>query len=327
MRTRPSQNVLVTGGAGFIGSSLIPVLLEKGYQVTAVDRSSISKKWRLDPLLSLDNFQIIQLNLLDIDKVSEVVKGSDIVYHLAATTEVRNGQFDTSVDYLNNTVGTRNILESMRCSDRCKKIIFTSSSVVYGEPSVIPTPESYGPLKPISLYGASKLASEAYISAYVGSFGIQATIFRLANIVGSMSGHGVIFDFFKKLKQSDGKHLEILGDGKQMKSYLYIDDCINALIYGLDQYVPALEIYNVGSDDQVDTNTIASMIISEMGLSADIKYRSEQGDGRGWLGDVKDMLLSTDKLKKRGWKNNHSSKDSVSLTIKKVIEQKPMKSV
>ena len=167
-------------------------------------------------------------------KLAQVVKECDLIYHLAANVEVREGHLNTDIDFLNNIVATRNVLESMR-ENRCKKIIFTSSSVVYGEHPTMPTSEDYGPLKPISLYGASKFACEALISGYVGTFGIEAVIFRLANVIGPNSGHGVISDFFRKLKESNGKYLEILGDGKQNKSYLYIDDCINALMLGLNR--------------------------------------------------------------------------------------------
>ena len=211
----------------------------------------------------------------------------------------------------------------MRMSEICKKIIFTSTSAIYGEASLIPTPEDYGPLKPISMYGASKLACEALISGYAGTFGIEAVIFRLANVVGPSSTHGVIFDFFTKLAHSDGKYLEILGDGTQKKSYLYIDDCIDALAnIGFRRFDSKLEIFNVGSDDQIDTNSIARIIIEELGLQTEIRYPSQQNDGRGWIGDIKNMLLSTDKLKKTGWRNNHSSKDSVSLTAKNIIGAK-----
>ena len=145
-------------------------------------------------------------------------------------------------------------------------------------------------------------------------------IFRLANVVGPRSGHGVIFDFFRKLNDSNGKYLEILGDGKQKKSYLYIDDCINALMLGLNEFGSRLEIFNVGSDDQVDTNTIAQIIIDELGLHPEIKHSLDLKDGRGWIGDIKNMLLSTDKLKKIGWKINYSSKETVSVTVKNIID-------
>jgi UDP-glucose 4-epimerase len=315
------KDILVTGGAGFIGSSLIPVLLGKGYRVVVLDNLTRGKKQNLSRFYSIKNFKFIELDLLDIGKLKQVVNECDLIYHLAANVEVRTGEFDTEIDFLNNIVATRNVLESMRTSDKCKKIIFTSSSVVYGEPFTIPTSESYGPLNPISLYGASKLACEALISGYVGMFGMNAVIFRLANIVGPSSGHGVIFDLIRKLKIPDNKYLEILGDGTQKKSYLYIDDCIDALVLGLNELSSGIEVFNVGSDDQVDTNTMASIILNELGLEREIKYAMRQTDGRGWLGDIKNMLLSTDKIKKIGWKINYSSRESVYLTVKKIIEQ------
>lgn len=315
------KDILVTGGAGFIGSSLVPVLLDKGYSLIVIDHLSTGKKENITPFYSNTNFKFVELDLLDVSKLKQVVNECDLIYHLAANVEVRKGELDTEIDFLNNIVATRNLLESMRTSDKCKKIIFTSSSVVYGEPITIPTPEVYGPLNPISLYGASKLACEALISGYVGMFGINAIIFRLANIVGPSSGHGVIFDLIKKLKKPNNEYLEILGDGTQKKSYLYIDDCIDALLLGLYELTSGMKIFNVGSEDQVDTNTIARIILDELGVNREIKYVTKEKDGRGWLGDIKNMLLSTDKIKKIGWKINYSSKKSVSLTVKKIIEQ------
>jgi UDP-glucose 4-epimerase len=315
------KDILVTGGAGFIGSSLIPVLLSKGYRVIVVDHLTTGKKENIASFYSRRNFEFIRLDLIDINKLKHVVKECDLIFHLAANVEVRRGEFDTEIDFRNNIVATRNVLESMRTSNKCKKIIFASSSVVYGEPFTIPTPEDYGPLKPISLYGASKLACEALISGYVGMFGIDAVIFRLANIVGPSSGHGVIFDLIRKLKKSEDKYLEILGDGTQKKSYLYIDDCVDALVIGLNELGSGIEIFNVGSNDQVDTNTIARIVLAELGMQREIKYMSDRTDGRGWLGDIKNMLLSTDKIQKIGWKINYSSEDSVSLTVKKIVDQ------
>jgi UDP-glucose 4-epimerase len=320
MTTERSQKILVTGGTGFIGSALVPLLLRDGNHVTVLDHSSANKTQNLEHFFSLDNFDFIQLDLLEVKPLKQVVKKCDLIFHLAANVDVRKGHLNTEVDFLNNIVATRNVLESMRFSDKCKKIIFTSSSVVYGEHPTMPTSERYGPLKPISLYGASKLACEALISGYVGTFGIGAVIFRLANVVGPGCRHGVIFDFFRKLMESNGKYLEILGNGKQKKSYLYIDDCIKALMLGLKEFRSRLEIFNVGSDDQVDTNTIAQIIIDELGLHPEISYSSDSKDGRGWIGDIQTMLLSTDKLKKIGWKINYSSKDTVSLTVKNIID-------
>lgn len=321
MTSRELHNILVTGGAGFIGSSLIPVLLSRDYHVIVADHLSVGKKQNLASFFSHDNFEFIEFDLLDGNKLKQAVRKCELIFHLAGNSIVQTGYRNSEVDFFNNIVATRNVLESMRTSDFCKKIIFTSTSAVYGEPLTIPTPEDYGPLKPISMYGASKLACEAIISGYVSTFGIKAVIFRLANVVGPCSRHGVIFDFFRKLAQSDGKHLEILGDGTQKKSYLYIDDCIDALVnIGLRRFDSGIEIFNVGSDDQIDANSIARIIIAELGLQTEIRYPSQHNDGRGWIGDIKNMLLSTDKLKKIGWKINHSSKESIYLTTKKIID-------
>jgi UDP-glucose 4-epimerase len=320
MTMEKMENILVTGGAGFIGSALVPVLLDKNYRVTVIDHLFTSKTKSLESFSPLDNFKFIKLDLLDESELREIIKENDLIFHLAANVDVRKGHLNTNADFLNNIVGTRNLLEGMRTSNRCKKIIFTSSSVVYGENPIIPTPENYGPLKPISMYGASKLACESLISGYVGTFGIDAIIFRLANVIGPTITHGVIYDFFNKLKKSNGKYLEILGDGNQRKSYLYIDDCINALSNGLRKFSSGLEIFNVGSDDQIDTNTIAQIIIDELRLQPEISHSYESNNGRGWTGDVKYMLLSTDKLKKIGWKINHSSEEAVRLTAKNISD-------
>ena len=322
MTSRGLHNILVTGGAGFIGTSLIPVLLSRGYHVTVADHLSVGKRQNLASFFSHDNFEFIEFDLLDGNKLKQAVNKCQLIFHLAGNSIVQTGYRNSEVDFLNNIVATRNVLENMRTSDFCKKIIFTSTSAIYGEPLTIPTPEDYGPLKPISMYGASKLACEALISGYAGMFGIEAVIFRLANVVGPSSRHGVIFDFFRKLEQSEGKYLEILGDGTQSKSYLYIDDCIDAIAnIGFRRFDSGIEIFNVGSDDQIDTNSIARIIIAQLGLLTEIRYASERNDGRGWIGDVKNMLLSTEKLKKTGWRINHSSKDSVSLTVEKIISK------
>lgn len=321
MAAAPLHRILVTGGAGFIGSSLIPILLNKGYHVTVADHLSVGKKHNIEPFLSKNEFDFIELDLLDRDVLEKVTKKCDLVFHLAGNSIVKTGYHNSEIDFFNNIVATRNILENMRTSEKCKKIVFTSTSAIYGEAQTIPTPENYGPLKPISMYGASKLACESLINGYAGTFGIEGVIFRLANIVGPSSQHGVVFDFFNKLMQSNDKYLEILGNGTQKKSYLYIDECVDALAnIGLRRFQSGLEIFNVGSDDQIDTNSIAHMMIGQMGLQREIRYVSQQKDGRGWIGDIKNMLLSTDKIKKIGWKTNYNSKESVSITVKKMID-------
>jgi UDP-glucose 4-epimerase len=317
------DNILITGGAGFIGSSLLSKLSGEEHNITVVDNLSTGYKENLKPFLSSKNFQFLNFDLLESDKLKEVIGKSDVVFHIAASADVRTGLINTCTDFINNVVATRNVLESMVKTERCKKIIFTSSSVIYGEPTIIPTPENYGPLEPISIYGACKLACEALISGYARVFGLSAVIFRLANIIGPLSNHGVIFDFLNKLHDSNGKFLEILGDGTQNKSYLYIDDSIDALILGLRQFNSQFEIFNVGSGDQINVKSIAKIITDQAGLKdTEIRFLMKEKDGRGWPGDVKNMLLSTEKLKKLGWKIRHSSSESVFITVKDSLQQR-----
>ena len=200
-------------------------------------------------------------------------------------------------------------------------LIFTSTSTVYGEPTKIPTPENYAPLNPISIYGATKLASENLTSAYAYTYDFKAIILRLANIVGPKSQHGVIHDFIQKLKKNSGE-LEILGDGTQTKSYLYISDCINAILLTLQKSKEQVEIYNAGSEDQIPVTKIAQIVAKEMGLkNVKLTYTGGVDGGRGWKGDVKNMLLNIDKLKTLGWKPKHNTQQAITKTIKELKRQ------
>jgi len=231
---------------------------------------------------------------------------------------VRSGAGNTKTHFDNNIVATYNLLEEMR-ENGVTKIAFTSSSTVYGEASVIPTPENYGPLIPISIYGASKLASEALIASYCHTFDMDAIIYRFANVVGPRSTHGVIYDFINKLK-ANPEQLEILGDGTQKKSYLYIDDCIEAMLFGFDRMKEKVEIYNIGSEDWTDVRTIADIVSSEMGLRPEYKFTGGL-DGRGWKGDVKFMRLDISKLKEKGWNPRHTSNDAIRMTARWLIKE------
>ena len=238
---------------------------------------------------------------------------------MAANPEVRVSSINPEVHYKQNIVATFNLLEAIRKYGGIETLIFTSSSTVYGEASVIPTPEDYAPLEPISVYGASKLACEALIMGYAHSYGFNAVIYRLANVVGPRSEHGVIYDFFWKLKRNP-KELEILGDGTQKKSYLYVKDCVEAMLIGLKSLDKRVEIFNVGSEDQVDVKKIAEIVVKEMGLN-DVKFRFTGGvdEGRGWVGDVKNMLLDVSKLKSKGWQARYNSEESVRLAIRSIV--------
>jgi UDP-glucose 4-epimerase len=221
--------VLVTGGAGFIGSHLVDALMARGYEVVVLDNLSNGSLKNITAWINDPRFTFVKGDLLRSSNIINVVKDCDVIFHLAANPEVRVGVVDTRIDYEQNILATYNLLEAMRKSCNCKRIVFASTSTVYGEAEVIPTPEDYGPLQPISLYGASKLACESLISGYAHMFGFKSVICRLANITGPRSNHGVIYDFVKKLSENP-RVLKVLGDGTQCKSYLYVQDCVEAFL-------------------------------------------------------------------------------------------------
>lgn len=310
------MKALVTGGAGFIGSHLIDALLERKYEVVCFDNFSTGKMEFIKH--NLNKIELIKGDLLNRKDISKALDDCDIVFHLAANPDVRIGAENTKVHFDNNILATYNLLEEMR-NKGINKIVFTSSSTVYGDAEIIPTPEDYAPLLPISLYGASKLAAEALISSYCFTFDMEALIYRFANVVGPRCSHGVIYDFIKKLRRNP-EELEILGDGTQRKSYLYIDDCISAMFFGIERAKERIEIFNIGSEDWLEVKEIANIVSEEMKLKP--RYFFTGGiDGRGWKGDVKFMRLSIDKLKSLGWKPKYNSREAVRLTARWLIKE------
>lgn len=304
----PAKNkILMTGGAGFIGSRLIDRFVEKGNRVTVFDNFSSGKTEFIEDHLENPDFTLIEGDLLDQDVIEEACKGIDLVFHVAANPDVRLGASDTRVHLDQNILATYNLLEAMR-KNHIKKIAFTSTSTVYGEASIIPTPEDYGPLIPISLYGASKLACEALITSYSHTFDMQAWIFRFANIVGPRSTHGITVDFIQKLQKSSDM-LEILGDGKQEKSYLHVSECVEAILFLIENSDEKVNIFNIGSEDTISATEIGKVVMEEMGLSnVKIIYT---GGNRGWKGDVPRMRLGIEKMKSLGWKPVYTSERSV----------------
>ena len=307
------MKVLVTGGAGFIGSHLIDSLMERGYEVRCIDNFSSGKMEFIENAIK-KGMELIEGDILNKKDVRKAMEGCNIIFHLAANPEVRIGAEDTYIHLEQNVLATYNILEEMR-RQGIKKIVFTSSSTVYGEADIIPTPEDYAPLIPISLYGASKLAAESLICAYCHTFDMYSIIYRFANVVGPRSTHGVTYDFIKKLKKDEGK-LEILGDGTQKKSYLYISDCIDAMLFGIEKAKEKVEIFNIGSEDWVDVKKIADIVSQEMGLQPKYEFTGGVDGGRGWKGDVKIMRLSIDKLKNLGWKPRYGSEEAIRMTAR-----------
>ena len=311
---------MVTGGAGFIGSHLIDALMEREDEVCVFDNLSSGSIENVRHWLDNPNFTYIKGDLLNPTDLKKLEIGSySTIFHLAANPEVKIGITDPNIHLQQNILATHNLLELMRKAESRPTLVFTSTSTVYGEASKIPTPEDYAPLKPISTYGASKLACEALITAYAYTYNFKAVIYGLANIVGSRSRHGVIWDFIQKLTKNP-KELEILGDGTQTKSYLYVSDCVEAMLLGLERSSEQVAIFNVGSEDQVDVKTIAQIVIEEMGLkTVRLTFTGGVDGGRGWKGDVKNMLLDITRLKTLGWKPKLSSKQAIKEAAKSLI--------
>jgi UDP-glucose 4-epimerase len=312
------MKAFVTGGAGFIGSHLVDKLIEKNYEVTVFDNLSSGKKEFIKHHFENKLFNFIEADLLDLEKVKKEIKNHDIVFHLAANPFVRLGEKQTRLDLEQGPIATYNVLESMRLND-IKKIVFSSSSVVYAETPPIEIPETYGPTLPISLYGAAKLGCEGLISSFCGTFDFQAWIYRFANVVGIRGTHGVIVDFIKKLEENP-KELEILGNGKQKKPYLHVKELVEGIIYGLENSDKKINLYNLGVDSNTTVNRIAELVLEEMNLS-DVKFKYTGGK-RGWAGDVPRFQLSTDKMKKLGWKAKLSSDEAVRKAIRETLDNK-----
>jgi UDP-glucose 4-epimerase len=293
-------------------------LLSHGNIVVGVDNFSAGKMSFLRDAISNPDFRLMEGDLfsMELDRVLDEV---DLVCHFAANPDVRAGASDTNLHFRQNIEVTYRLLEAAR-NGRVRDFIFPSTSTVYGEPSVIPTPETYGPLVPISLYGASKLGCEALVSAYCSAFDMNSVIYRFANVVGSRSTHNVLYDFVGKLTENP-KKLEILGaEPGTNKSYVHISDCLEGMIVGAENARNQVEILNIGSRDRVNVKRIADIVVREMGLS-NVKYRWTGGvnGGRGWIGDVREMLLSTERLESMGWRPKYGSTDAISTAVREIL--------
>lgn len=304
----------ITGGAGFIGSHLVDRLISSG-EVTVYDNLSSGKKEFIQRHLGKSKFRFIQADLLDFATLNKAIANYDLVFHLAANPDVRAGSMNTNLDLQQGTLATYNLLEAMRLN-QISKIVFASSSTVYGEAGTRPVSEDYGLLLPISLYGASKLACEGLISAFCHLFDMQVWVFRFANVVGARASHGVIFDFINKLRQNP-REMEILGDGTQEKPYLYSDDCIDGILFGLEHSQERVNVLNLGSDSSTNVTAIANMVVEAIGLSG-VKFRYTGGN-RGWRGDVPQVRFDMTKIRNLGWKPRYSSDEAVRRAINDIL--------
>ena len=309
------MKILVTGGAGFIGSHLDDALIARGHQLTIVDNLVLGRKENIAHLMDNPKFRFIEADLLDMTKMREIfAEGKfDMVYHLAANSDIQKGGKDPMVDYQLTFNTTFNVLQLMK-EFGIKKFFFASTSAIYGETYDVLN-EDYGPLKPVSNYGAGKLASEAFISAFSSTYGIQTWITRFPNVVGERFTHGVIYDFIKKLRNNP-KELEVLGNGEQCKPYVYVKDLVEGILYVIDHATDKYNVYMLGSDTRTKVKEIAAMVIEEMALDAKIRYT---GGDRGWVGDVPEFRYDLTKVNTLGWVAPHNSNDSVRLAIQKAL--------
>jgi UDP-glucose 4-epimerase len=302
--------VLVTGGAGFIGSHLVDRLLSLGHAVTVYDNFSTGQPAFLEHASQQSAFQLVHADVLDSSRLDAVVSGHDIVFHFAANADVRFGPLFPDRDLQQNIVATHAVLEAMRRS-AVARIVFSSTGSVYGEASVIPTPEDCPFPVQTSLYGASKLAAEGLISAFCESFGFNGLIFRFVSILGERYSHGHVFDFYRKLR-FDPMRIEVLGNGQQRKSYLYVEDCIDAILLAVDRQSAGLGIFNLGTDSSCTVDESLGWICDELGVNPARVYT---GGERGWIGDNPVILLDCSRIRALGWRPTVSIEQGVRKTL------------
>ena len=304
------MRAFVTGAAGFIGSNLVDRLLEEGHLVVGYDNLSTGRRQFLTNALNHRNFKYVEGDVLDAATLNESVRGAEIVFHMAANADVRFGTEHPRKDLEQNTIATFNVLEAMRANG-IKTIAFASTGSVYGETDVIPTPEDAPFPVQTSLYGASKLAGEGLIAAYVEGFGMRGHIFRFVSILGERYTHGHVFDFVHQLDKNPAA-LRILGNGLQRKSYLYVQDCIEAILTVIAKADARLNIFNLGTDEYCQVKESASWIAARLGLNPSFSFG---GGDRGWVGDVPFIFLDTRRVRALGWRPKLSIRESVERTV------------
>ena len=304
------MKILVTGAAGFVGSNLVDRLLADGHQVTGFDNFSTGRPEFLEAAARSSCFSLERGDLLDADALTRAVEGAELVVHLAANADVRFGVEHPRKDLEQNTVGTSNLLEAMRARG-VRRIAFASTGSVYGEPDIFPTPEDAPFPVQTSLYAASKLAAEALIAAYCEGFGMQGYIFRFVSILGERYTHGHIVDFYRQLLEHPG-HLRVLGDGRQRKSYLYVQDCIAAMLLALERCGGKVNVLNLGTDEYCTVNDSIGWISERLGVSPRLEYT---GGERGWVGDSPFIFLDCSRLRALGWRPRLSIREAVIRTV------------
>jgi UDP-glucose 4-epimerase len=302
----------VTGGAGFIGSNVVDRLLQLEHTVTAYDNFSTGQERFLEQALSHPSFQLIRGDTLDLEALTQAMRAAqaEFVFHLAANADVRFGTQHPRKDLEQNTQATFHVLEAMRASG-VRRIAFSSTGSVYGEPEIFPTPEAAPFPIQTSLYGASKLAGESLIAAYCEGFGFQGYIFRFVSILGERYTHGHVFDFYRSLR-ADPNELRVLGDGHQRKSYLYVQDCIDAMLLVIETARDKVNLFNLGTDEYCEVNDSIRWITERLGLQPKLSYA---GGERGWIGDSPFIFLDCSKVRALGWRSKLSIRDGILRTL------------
>jgi UDP-glucose 4-epimerase len=304
------MRAFVTGGAGFIGSNLVDRLLADGHTVVAYDNLSTGHDAFLDRARSSPRFTLVRGDTLELQGLTKAMVGADVVFHLAANADVRFGVEHPRKDLEQNTIATFNVLEAMRANS-VRRIAFASTGSIYGEAPVIPTPEDAPFPVQTSLYGASKLAGEGLIQAHSEGFGVQSWIFRFVSILGERYTHGHVFDFYRSLSE-DPSRLRVLGNGRQRKSYLYVQDCIDAIFLAMERATDRVNVLNLGTDEYCEVNDSIKWITAHLGVTPALEY---SGGDRGWIGDNPFIFLATARIRALGWKPKLTIREGVLRTL------------
>ena len=319
MKRMKAGRFFIVGGAGFVGSHFTDVLLADaaGHSVTIYDNLSSGREWHFAKHLHNPNFKFCKGDVKDLDSLRRAMDGSDVVIHLASNPDIARAATEPDIDFREGTYLTERVLEAMRLSS-AKRMLYASGSGVYGELGMVEAGEDYGPLVPISTYGASKLAGEGLISSYCHMFEMAGCVFRFGNVVGPRQTHGVGFDFVRALRK-DPARLRILGDGGQSKSYVYVEDVIGAVLTAHERTTQKFQTYNVATGDYITVKEIAELAVECVGLrSGSVTFEFTGGD-RGWKGDVAVIRLNTERIRALGWKNKRNSREALRESMMALI--------
>jgi UDP-glucose 4-epimerase len=317
-----ARRIFITGGAGFIGSHFTDRLLadSRVRRLTLYDNFSSGREWHIELHLDDPRFDVVRGDLLDEDTLRTAIEGHELVIHLASNPDIARAATEPSIDFDQGTLLTNRVLEAMRTSTHARTILYTSGSGVYGDLGEIEANEDHGPLVPISTYGASKLASEAMISAYCHMFGFSGRVFRLANVVGPRQTHGVGLDFVRGLSR-DPRRLRILGDGTQSKSYIHVSDVVEAILFANERVEKSYDVYNVATRDYVSVKAIADLAVACLGLPPGTTSYEFTGGSRGWKGDIPVVRMNTDRIRSIDWSNSMSSMEAMRTSMRSLLDE------